>query len=200
MAKTGLTHGITAGVKAWWENKDATVLTGVAGAIMQTRAKHYQLEQLALEVNDALHYIGSVKKWVAKVHTCETHWIEEQVVVLEAYMQDNFLGTHSFLQNMMDLDRRAMQVLKEASKDPEEGVRAAQRVQLDTFLELWPEHYRTDLNARMLRLVEVMKESMMDSMMNGDGAAVPPGVCELRRPVVAALRVGQAPMGSGRRK
>jgi F0F1-type ATP synthase membrane subunit b/b' len=211
----GFTHGIAAaapaiggalasGVKSWLEGKGfaagvaldpMTVMTPIVGTVVSLKDKHYQIQQLSLEVNEALNYIKSVKGWIAKVDTCETDLIAIQIEDIERYIKHNFLNASSFLQRLIEADKRAMQVLKDANKDPGSTVQHLKELQSDMFLELWPDYYRTDLNARMLKLIEIVKTSMMESILRGYDPTPGPKVCAKPR-VIKELQTAKEPSES----
>lgn len=212
VTEMGLTHGIFAaaptiggalasGVKSWWEGKGfaaglavdpTTVLPAMAGVVVGLKDKHYQIQQLALEVNEALNYIDSVKQWIAKVETCETDLIASQVEDMETYIEQNFLNGSSFLQRLIAVDRRAMEVLRNANKDPEGTIARLKEMQSDMFVELLPDYYRSDLNARMLKLIEIVKTSIMESILRGNEPKGVPQVCTKPR-IIKELQVANEP-------
>lgn len=213
VGEMGLTHGIFAaapavggalasGVKSWWEGKGfaaglpaldpTTALPAVAGVVVGLKDKHYQIQQLALEVNEALNYIDSVKQWISKVETCETDLIASQVQDMQTYIEQNFLNGSSFLQRLIAADRRAMEVLRNANKDPEGTIARLKELMADMFLDMWPDYYRSDLNARMLKLIEIVKTSIMESILRGNEPQGVPQICTKPK-VIKELQVAKEP-------
>lgn len=163
----------------------ATLGLNAAQFVLKLRELHVQIEELAKEVNEAIHYIDNVEKWTARVETCDTPRIQEYIEDLRANIKDNYLNSTSFLQRLIDTDRRAMAVLKQTR-----DVHLAKRVMEDTFLNLWPEFYRNDLLGRMTRLVEMVKASIIQSLLK-----TAPSACQTRK-TLPKLRVEKAPLAA----
>jgi hypothetical protein len=163
--------------------------------VLKLREQHEQIEELAKEVNEAIHYMDSVVKWTARVHTCDTDRINEFMEQMWVNIRTNYLNSTSFLQRLIDTDRRAMALLAETRDDPDPQRRKilGERMMEDTFLNMWPEYYRNDLLGRMTRLVEMVKTSMIEALTKGREVATGPSACTART-TLPSLRVDDAPL------
>jgi hypothetical protein len=158
---TNAAHFAATNIGAFTSGDVATLGVNAAQFAAELLDKHRQIEELSMEVNDALQYIASVKKWTARAHGCETDRISAYVGQLETYISDNFLDSTSFLQRMVETDRRAMDILHVPRPK-----RWVQRVLADSFINLWPQFYRSDFIGRATRLVEMVEASMMEAQLS----------------------------------
>lgn len=140
-----------------------------AGAVAGLADKHYQLKQLTMEVNDAIYYIQNVKRWLSKTRTCNEADIGELVTEIEAFIHKNFISSTGFFAALKEADKRAMEALANMKTDRAGTIRRAQQFFNDTlndaYTSMWPEYYRADLAFHMVRLIELVKDSMMQAML-----------------------------------
>lgn len=148
-------------------------VAAAGGEAARVKDKRRMLAELVNEVNAALSFIVKVKQWLKRApQICapERASIAGIVREVEAMIKTNFISTSSFLQKLKSADAKiakAIDAIHDGKKTP--GV--TEEV-YDMWLSADPAYYRLELSAAMLRLVEKVKESVMDILMSGSSCNI----------------------------